>query len=133
MLSEDTADCQPLVNTALFLRLIKELVERGVVARPGPYCKCRERSASLPGAERAHRRRPDPQRIDAEALGTGINRLMWLQPPGWEILPLSPRICVNSGAIFWLQPFENRYNSALAIASRGLPFSCLCTGAKSCS
>jgi hypothetical protein len=49
MLSEDTADCQPLVNTALFLRVIEELVERGVVARPGPYCKCRERSASLPG------------------------------------------------------------------------------------
>ena len=43
MLSEDTADCQPLVNTALFLRLIEELVERGVVARSGPYCKCRER------------------------------------------------------------------------------------------
>ena len=121
MLSEGTADCQPLVNTALFLRLIEELVERGVVARPGPIANA---VSDLQAC---------PQRIDAEALGTGINRLMWLQPPGWEILPLSPRICVNSGAIFWLQPFENRYNSALAIASRGLPFSCLCTGAKSCS
>jgi len=53
MLSEDTADCQPLANTVILLRLIEELVERGVVARPGPYCKCRERSASLRGAERA--------------------------------------------------------------------------------
>jgi hypothetical protein len=35
MLSEDTADCLALANTAILLRLIEELVERGVVARPG--------------------------------------------------------------------------------------------------
>jgi len=39
MLSEDTADCQPLANTVILLRLIEELVERGVGRRPGPYRK----------------------------------------------------------------------------------------------
>ncbi|MGC2342091.1 MAG: hypothetical protein WA453_11030 [Methyloceanibacter sp.] len=32
-----------------------------------------------------------PQRIDAEALGTGINRLMWLQPPGWGDIAIVPK------------------------------------------
>ena len=31
----DTADCLALANTAILLRLIEEVAERGVVARPG--------------------------------------------------------------------------------------------------
>ena len=34
MLSEDTADCLSLANTAILMRLIEELIERGAVARP---------------------------------------------------------------------------------------------------
>ena len=34
MLSEDTADCLALANTAILMRLIEELIESGAVARP---------------------------------------------------------------------------------------------------
>ena len=33
MLSEDTADCLALANTAILMRLIDELIERGTIAR----------------------------------------------------------------------------------------------------
>ena len=33
MLSEDTADCLALANTAILMRLIDELIERGAIAR----------------------------------------------------------------------------------------------------
>jgi len=33
MLSEDTADCLALANTAILMRLIDELIERGATAR----------------------------------------------------------------------------------------------------
>jgi hypothetical protein len=34
MLSEDTADCLALANTAILVRLMKELIEDGVIAKP---------------------------------------------------------------------------------------------------
>ena len=34
MLSENTADCLALANTAILMRLIEELIECGAVARP---------------------------------------------------------------------------------------------------
>jgi len=34
MLREDTADCLALANTAILMRLIEELTERGAIARP---------------------------------------------------------------------------------------------------
>ena len=33
MLSEDTTDCLALANTAILMRLIDELIERGAIAR----------------------------------------------------------------------------------------------------
>jgi hypothetical protein len=33
MLNGDTADCLALANTAILMRLIEELIERGVIAR----------------------------------------------------------------------------------------------------
>jgi len=33
MLSEDTTDCLALANTAILMRLIDELMERGAIAR----------------------------------------------------------------------------------------------------
>jgi hypothetical protein len=58
MLSEDTADCLALANTAILMRLIEELIECGAVARPTALLQnavtdlqgCPERSARVDDA-----------------------------------------------------------------------------------
>ena len=55
MLSEDTADCLALANTAILMRLIDELIERGAIARSTTVFEdavcdlqgCPERSARI--------------------------------------------------------------------------------------
>ena len=35
MLNGETADCLALANTAILMRLLEELIERGLIAKPG--------------------------------------------------------------------------------------------------
>ena len=39
MLSRDTADCLALANTAILMRLIQELSERGILESPSALCE----------------------------------------------------------------------------------------------
>ena len=60
MLSEGTADCLALANTAILMRLIEELIDCGAIARPTALLKnavsdlqgCPERSARVDDAVR---------------------------------------------------------------------------------
>jgi hypothetical protein len=69
MLSDDTADCLALANTAILLRLIEELSERGVVGKPSALLQnavndlqtCPERSARVDDAVRLIRRELMPR------------------------------------------------------------------------
>jgi hypothetical protein len=64
MLSEDTADCLALANTAILMRLIEELIGCGAVARPNALLQnavsdlqgCPERSARVDDAVRLIRK-----------------------------------------------------------------------------
>jgi len=69
MLSEDTADCLALANTAILLRLFEELIEGGVIARPHVLLQnavsdlqtCPERSARVDDAVRLIRKELMPR------------------------------------------------------------------------
>jgi hypothetical protein len=69
MLSEDTADCLALANTAVLMRLIEELIECGAVARPTALLPnavtdlqgCPERSARVDDAIRLIRKELMPR------------------------------------------------------------------------
>ena len=69
MLSEDTADCLALANTAVLMRLIEELIECGAVARPTAFLQnavtdlqgCPERSARVDDAIRLIRKELMPR------------------------------------------------------------------------
>jgi hypothetical protein len=69
MLSEDTADCLALANTAILLRLIEELIECGVVGKPSALLQnavsdfqtCPERSARVDDAIRLIQRELMPR------------------------------------------------------------------------
>jgi hypothetical protein len=68
MLSEDTADCLALANTAILMRLIEELIECGAVARPTALQNavtdlqgCLERSARVDDAIRLIRKELMPR------------------------------------------------------------------------
>jgi hypothetical protein len=60
MLSKDTADCLPLANTAILMRLIQELADRGIVETPHALlrkaatdlAKCPEQTARVDDAVR---------------------------------------------------------------------------------
>ena len=66
MLSEDTTDCLALANTAILMRLIDELIERGAVARSTTVFEdavcdlqgCPERSARVGPRSRRSPRSP---------------------------------------------------------------------------
>lgn len=45
MLSQDTADCLALANTAILIRLIQDLTERGII--PGPRALLRDAVSDL--------------------------------------------------------------------------------------
>ena len=69
MLSEDTADCLALANTAILLRLMEELIEGGVVTRPSVLLQnavsdlqtCPERSSRVEDAIRLIRKELMPR------------------------------------------------------------------------
>ena len=69
MLSEDTADCLALANTAILMRLIEELIDCGAVARPTALLHnavtdlqgCPERSARVDDAIRLIRKELMPR------------------------------------------------------------------------
>jgi len=52
MFEGKTADCLALANTAILIRLIEQLVERGAIARPNAHhiaARRGKRSTRLPG------------------------------------------------------------------------------------
>ena len=69
MLSEDTADCLALANTAILMRLIDELIERGAIARSTTVFEdavcdlqgCPERSARIDDTVRLIRKELMPR------------------------------------------------------------------------
>ena len=69
MLSEDTADCLALANTAILMQLIDELIERGAIARSTTVFEdavcdlqgCPERSAQIDDAVRLIRKELMPR------------------------------------------------------------------------
>jgi len=73
MLSDDTADCLALANTAILMRLIEELIERGVIARPTTLLQnavsdlqgCPERSARVDDAVRLIRKELMPRLVSS--------------------------------------------------------------------
>ena len=71
MLGEDATDCLALANTAILMRLIDELIERGAIARSTTLFE--DAVCDLQGCpERRARRRcrqTHPQGVDAEDRG----------------------------------------------------------------
>jgi hypothetical protein len=69
VLSEDTTDCLALANTAILMRLIDELIERGAITRSTTVFEdavcdlqgCPERSARVDDAVRLIRRELMPR------------------------------------------------------------------------
>ena len=47
MLNGETADCLALANTAILMRLLEELIERGLIAKPGVSALLRDAVSDL--------------------------------------------------------------------------------------
>ena len=71
MFDGETADCLAIANTVVLMRLIEELIERGVIARPGASAllrdavsdleDCPESSSRVEGAIRIIRKERTPR------------------------------------------------------------------------
>jgi hypothetical protein len=63
MLNGETADCLALANTAILMRLMGELIERGVIARPGASALLRDAVSDLENCPEFSSRVDDAIRI----------------------------------------------------------------------
>jgi hypothetical protein len=63
MFDGETADCLALANTAILMRLIGELIERGVIARPGASALLRDAASDLENCPESSSRVEDAIRI----------------------------------------------------------------------
>jgi hypothetical protein len=123
MLSEDTADCLALANTAILMRLIEQLIERGAVARPTLLLQDAVTDLEgCPNAAHVSRRDPtDQQGVDAAAVATGANQLMShlaRRPPRWRIQAMSLQNQLKSCDISpWPQPGASLPCSCLGISA----------------
>jgi hypothetical protein len=63
MFDGETADCLALANTAILMRLIGELIERGVIARPGASALLRDAVSDLENCPESSSRIEDAIRI----------------------------------------------------------------------
>jgi hypothetical protein len=63
MLNGETADCLALANTAILMRLMEELIERGVIARPGAGALLRDAVSDLENCPEFSSRVDDAIRI----------------------------------------------------------------------
>jgi len=72
ILNGETADCLALANTAILMRLIQELIERGVIARPGASALFRDAVSNLENCPEFSSRVEDAVRIIRKELMPGI-------------------------------------------------------------
>lgn len=63
MFDAETADCLALANTAILMRLLEELIERGVIARPGASALLRNAVSDLENCPESSSRVEDAIRI----------------------------------------------------------------------
>jgi hypothetical protein len=71
MLNERTADCLALPNTAILVRLVEELIERGVIARhTALFRNAVSDLENCPRIRGCHQN--DPKGTDAETCGGGF-------------------------------------------------------------
>jgi hypothetical protein len=63
MLDGETADCLAIANTAVLMRLIEELIERGVIARPSACALLRDAVSDLEDCPESSSRVEDAIRI----------------------------------------------------------------------
>ena len=63
MLNGETADCLALANTAILMQLLEELIERGLIAKPGVSALLRDAVSDLENCPEFSSRVDDAIRI----------------------------------------------------------------------